>query len=68
MSHKKLPFNQLKDLCQCKDDNWFEDISDFIKKSTHKDPETLELEELRMILINYIQDELVKAKKKNQAM
>ncbi len=64
MSYKNRPFAQLKKLCESKEDNWFEDVSKFVKKSTHKNPENLELEELRMILVDYIQDELVKAKKK----
>ena len=65
MSQEKLPFYQLKQLCQSTEENdWFEEVSDFIKKSTRKNPETLELEELRMILVDYIQNELVEAKKK----
>ena len=64
MSREKLPFCQLKELCQSKDGDWFEEVSDFIKKSTSKKPENLDLEELRMILVDYIQNELVEAKKK----
>ena len=61
-SGENNPFSSLKKLCHS-DCGWFEkEVGAFIRKSTQKTPENLSLEELRAVLVNYLQDELLKTK------